>query len=245
MVSKFKAWRNAVKDAKNNIPGREDPNFAQFEQELMAMARNKARQVAAKFEPKLEILKGKHKPLLKAYDRISKDYDTHSSQIGRSEPSVELSMGKYYILMLLFVLGEIPMNSLAFAVFGENQIFTWVMAISVAVAIPWIAHALGILFKRWAQPWWKSAIPVGSLIFLTVGGLIAIGYVRVEYLGDLNTAAGGSGFSNSAFIGAAFVGLNLVILAAATLCSYFAHDKDPHLHHLHRRTNQINKNKIK
>jgi hypothetical protein len=58
MVSKFKAWRNAAKDAKNNIPGREDPNFAQFEQELMAMARNKARQVAAKFAPKLEILKG-------------------------------------------------------------------------------------------------------------------------------------------------------------------------------------------
>jgi len=241
MVSKFKAWRNAVKDAKNNIPGRDDPNFAQFEQELMAMARNKARQVAAKFAPKLEILKGKHKPLLKAYERISKDYDNHSSQIGRSEPSVELSRGKYYMLMLLFVLGEIPMNSLAFAVFGENQIFTWVMAVGVAVAIPWIAHALGILFKRWAQPWWKSAIPVGSLIFLTVGGLIAIGYVRVEYLGDLNTAAGGSGFSNSAFIGAAFVGLNLVILAAATLCSYFAHDKDPHLEHLHRRTNQINK----
>ena len=43
MVSKFKAWRNAVKDAKNNIPGRDDPNFAQFEQELMAKARGKAR----------------------------------------------------------------------------------------------------------------------------------------------------------------------------------------------------------
>jgi hypothetical protein len=82
---------------------------------------------------------------------------------------------------------------------------------------------------------------VGSLIFLTVGGLIAIGYVRVQYLGDLSTATGGSGFSSSTFIGAAFVGLNLVILAAATLCSYFAHDRDPHLEHLHRRTNQLNK----
>jgi hypothetical protein len=230
-----------VKDAKKNIPGGDDPNFAQFEQELMAMARSKARQVTAKFGPRLEILKGKHKPLLKAYERISKDYDEHSAKIKRSEPSVELSRGKYYILMLLFVLGEIPMNSLAFAVFGENQIFTWVMAIGVAVAIPWIAHALGILFKRWAKPMWKSAVPVGALLFLTIGGLIAIGYVRVQYLGDLNVAAGGSGFSNSTFIGAAFVGLNLVILAAATLCSYFAHDKDPHLEHLHRKTNHINK----
>ena len=40
---------------------------------------------------------------------------------------------------------------------------------------------------------------------------------------------------------AALVGLNLVILAAATLCSYFAHDTDPKLEHLHRRTNQLNK----
>ena len=49
------------------------------------------------------------------------------------------------------------------------------------------------------------------------------------------------GFANSKFIGAAFVGLNLVILAAATLCSYFAHDKDPMLEHLHRKSNKINK----
>jgi exonuclease VII large subunit len=33
----------------------------------------------------------------------------------------------------------------------------------------------------------------------------------------------------------------MVILAAATLCSYFAHDTDPMLEHLHRRTNQLDK----
>jgi hypothetical protein len=241
MYSKMKARRNAMNDAKNNIPGRDDPNFSQFEQEMMAMARNEARQVTADSGPKLEVLNGKHKPMLKAYERISKDYDAHAAQVGRSEPNVELSSGKYYILMLLFVLGEIPMNSLAFAVFGENQIFTWVMAVGVAVAIPWIAHAMGILFKRWSGPWWKNAIPIGSLLFLVIGGLIAIGYVRVQYLGDLSAAGAASSFGNSTVIGAAFVGLNLVILAAATLCSYFAHDKDPMLEHLNRKTNHLNK----
>jgi hypothetical protein len=241
MYSRFKAWRNAIKDAKKNLPGREDSNFAQFEQELMSMARNEARQVTATYGPQLEMLKGRHKPLLKAYERISNDYDTHAAKIGRSEPSVELSRGKYYLLMLLFVLGEIPMNSLAFAVFGENQIFTWIMAVGVAVAIPWIAHAMGILLKRWSEPWWKTAVGVGMLLIVTVGGLIAIGYVRVQYLGDLSAAGAASSFGNSTVIGASFVGLNLVILAAATLCSYFAHDKDPMLDHLHRRTNQLNR----
>ncbi len=241
MYSRVKARRNAVNDAKNNIPGRDDPNFAQFEQELMAMARSEARQVTAEYVPKLQVLNGKHKPLLKAYERISADYDAHAAKIGRSEPSIELSRGKYYILMLLFVLGEIPMNSLAFAVFGESQIFTWIMAVGVAVAIPWIAHAMGILLKRWSDPWWKSAVGVGTLLVLTIGGLIAIGYVRVQYLGDLSATGAASSFGSSTVIGAAFVGLNLVILAAATLCSYFAHDKDPMLEHLHRRTNQLNK----
>ncbi|MBW2057698.1 MAG: hypothetical protein JRH07_03545 [Deltaproteobacteria bacterium] len=241
MYSRSKARRNAISDAKSNIPGRDDPNFSQFEQELMAIARNEARQVTAAYGPKLEILNGKHKPLLKAYERISKDYDAHAAKIGRSEPSVELSRGKYYVLMLLFVLGEIPMNSLAFAVFGESQIFTWIMAVGVAVAIPWIAHAMGILLKRWSGPWWKNALGVGILLLLTVGGLVAIGYVRVQYLGDLSRAGAVSSFGSSTVIGAAFVGLNLVILAAATLCSYFAHDKDPMLEHLHRRTNQLNK----
>jgi hypothetical protein len=207
----------------------------------MAMANNEARQIMSKYEPQLEILNGKHKPLLKEYERISKDYEAHAKKIERSEPSVELSRGKYYILMFLFVLGEIPMNSLAFSVFGESQIFTWIMALGVAVAIPWIAHAVGILIKRGSVPWWKNGIGVAALLVLTIGGLLAIGYVRVQYLGDLSEAGAVSSFGSSKFIGAAFVGLNLVILAAATLCSYFAHDKDPLLEHLHRKTNQINK----
>ena len=82
---------------------------------------------------------------------------------------------------------------------------------------------------------------VASLLLLTIGGLLAIGYVRVEYLSDLNAAGDVSAFGNSKLIGAAFIGLNLVILAAATLCSYIAHDRDPLLEHLHRRTNKLNK----
>jgi hypothetical protein len=241
MYSRKEVRKNAKIDARNNIPERDDPNPSQFEQELMAMARHEARQVTSKFAPKLELLTGKHKPLLKAYQRISNDYDKHATKIERSEPSVELSRGKYYILMFLFVLGEIPMNSLAFAVFGESQIFTWIMAVGVAVAIPWIAHAVGILLKRGSEPWWKHAVGVASLLLLTIAGLLAIGYVRVQYLGDLSSAGAVGSFGNSKFIGAAFVGLNLVILAAATLCSYFAHDHDPLLEHLHRKTNQLNK----
>jgi hypothetical protein len=241
MYSKLRARQNAIKDAKNNLPGRSDSQFSAFEKELMAMARYEARQITSSNAPKLELLNGKWKPLLKDYERISKDYDAHAAKIGRSEPSVELTRTRYIVLMSLFVLGEIPMNSLAFAVFGENQIFTWIMAVGVAVAIPWIAHSMGILFKRWSDPWWKNAIPIGALLFLTVAGLVAIGYVRVQYLGDLNKARAMSSFTNSTLIGAAFVGLNLVILAAATLCSYFAHDTDPMLEHLHRRTNQLDK----
>ncbi|CAB1058638.1 hypothetical protein D1BOALGB6SA_3394 [Olavius sp. associated proteobacterium Delta 1] len=242
MYTKKEVQKNAIVDAKNNIPSRDDPNFSQFEQECMAMANNEARQVMTKFEPQLEMLNGKHKPMLKEYQRISKDYDAHSKKIERSEPSVELTRGKYYILMFLFVLGEIPMNTIAFSVFRESQIFTWIMALGVAVAIPWIAHAVGILIKRGSVPWWKNGIGVATLLMLTVGGLAAIGYVRTEYLKDFSsTGETVASFAHSSFMGIAFVGLNLVILAAAILCSYFAHDKDPLLEHLHRKTNQINK----
>jgi hypothetical protein len=241
MYSRLRARENAIRDAKNNLPGKGDQQFSSFEKELMAMARNEARQITSYYSPKLEVVNGKYKPLLKDYERISKDYDAHAAKIGRSEPSVELSRTKYYVLMLLFVLGEIPMNSLAFAVFGENQIFTWIMAVGVAAAIPWIAHSMGILFKRWTVPWWKNGVGIGALLLLTIGGLVAIGYVRVQYLGDLSKTGAVSGFGSSTLIGAAFVGLNLVILAAATLCSYFAHDTDSMLEHLHRRTNQLEK----
>jgi len=143
MYSRTKARQNAMNDAKKNIPGRDDPNFSQFEQELMAMARNEARQVTADYGPKLEVLNGKHKPLLKAYERISQDYDAHAAKIGRSEPSVELSWGKYSILMLLFVLGEIPMNSLAFAVFVASK--------ALATARSLVLHSLVSTWSFWLQ----------------------------------------------------------------------------------------------
>jgi len=241
MYKKSQVGQNAKIDAKNNIPGINDENPSQFEQELMAMARHEARQVTSKFGPQLEKLNGQHKPLLKDYQRISKDYDAHSAKIERSEPSVELSRGKYYALMFLFVLGEIPMNSLAFAAFGENQVFTWIMAVGVAVAIPWIAHAVGILLKRGSTPWWKNGLGVSALLILTVAGLAAVGYVRVFYLSEMANPGEITDLSSNKFMGVAFVGLNLVILAAATLCSFFAHDTDPKLEHLHRRTNQLNK----
>ena len=241
MYSKSEVRKNAKIDAKNNIPSIDDPKASNFEQECMAMANTEARKIMTKFEPKLEILNGKHKPLLKKYERISKDYDEHSKKIGRTEPHVELSRGKYYVLMTILVLGEIPMNTIAFSVFRESQIFTWIMAIGVAVAIPWIAHAVGILVKRGSVPWWKSAICVVSLLLLTIGGLVAIGYVRIEYLKDLtSTEETPMSFANSSIMGFAFVGLNLVILAAAILCSYFAHDTDPLLDHQYRKTNKIN-----
>ncbi len=257
MYKKSQVKQNAKIDAKNNIPAINDPNPSQFELEMMAMARHEARQVTAKYGPKLEKFNGQHKPLLKDYERISKDYDNHSAKIERSEPNVELSRGKYFFLMLLFVLAEIPMNTLAFAVFRENQALTYIMAIGVAVAIPWIAHAVGILLKRGSEPWWKSGIGVAALFIITIAGLIAIGYVRVEYLESIAAAASEAAEGLAAtdavpveghatakiekFIGPAFVGINLVILAAATLCSFFAHDEDPLLAHLHQRTNQLNK----
>ena len=161
MYKKSAVRKNAIIDAKNNLPGKDDPNFSQFEQECMAMAQTEAREVMAKYEPKMEMLNGKYKPLLKDYARISKDYEAHTAKIQRSEPSVDLSRNKYYLLMSLFVVGEVPMNSLAFSVFGESQIFTWVMALGVAVAIPWIAHALGILLKRGSP----TFLPGDSCIF--------------------------------------------------------------------------------
>jgi hypothetical protein len=242
MYSKKEVRKNAIIDAKNNIPSIDDPNFSQFEQECMAMANNEARKIMTRFEPKLEILTGKHKPLLKQYERISQDYDEHAKEIGRTEPHVELTRGKYYILMTILILGEIPMNTIAFSVFRESQIFTWIMAIGVAVAIPWIAHAVGILLKRGSTPAWKNYLVVSALLLLTIGGLVAIGYVRTEYLNDLvHSGEATASFGNSSIMGVAFVGLNLVILAAAILCSYFAHDKDPLLEHQYRKTNKINK----
>jgi hypothetical protein len=49
MYSRKKVRRNAIVDAKNNIPGVTDPNPSQFEQELMAMSKNEARQVTSKY----------------------------------------------------------------------------------------------------------------------------------------------------------------------------------------------------
>ncbi|HEX7401697.1 MAG TPA: hypothetical protein VF369_05910, partial [candidate division Zixibacteria bacterium] len=64
MYNRLTARQNAIRDAKNNLPGRGDPQFSSFEKELMAMARNEARQITSSYAPQLEVLNGRYKPLL-------------------------------------------------------------------------------------------------------------------------------------------------------------------------------------
>ena len=134
-----------------------------------------------------------------------------------SEPSYHL------VLLGLLTVGETAFNLVAFNVFREPAFYTALMALAVGVAIPLCAWAIGVWVRQWPPPWWVTAAKLVVVAGVVVAVLVGINRVRLAYLQE----------QAPEFVGAhpelslAFFTVNIVILVAAALVTYLAHDPEP------------------
>ncbi len=120
----------------------------------------------------------------------------------------------YWAVIALILVGEFPLNAVAFRLFGESDLFTYVMTASVAVALVAIAHFLGVALAGQVRSWLAWV-----LVVVPVAAIGVISLVRYDYLrrvgGDLVGPVVGT---------LAFALINLVVFAAAAGWSYLRHD---------------------
>jgi hypothetical protein len=142
--------------------------------------------------------------------------DAWAASAGRPEDAGWHGIGPvlYWAVIALILAGEFPLNAVAFRLFGESDLFTYVMTASLAVSLVAIAHFLGsaLAGQVRSRAVWVFAVAL-------VGAVAVISLIRYDYLrrvgGDLVGPVAGT---------LAFALINLVVFAAATGWSYLRHD---------------------
>jgi hypothetical protein len=123
------------------------------------------------------------------------------------------------------LVAEFPLNAIAFRLFGEAEVLTWVMTAGLAVMLVVCAHGLGT-FLRLEQPTMAERRWIWVLITVPVLALIGIALIRARYL-SVEAAVTGLNVLGPVVGSLVFLVINLLIYTGATMLSYLAHGPRP------------------
>jgi hypothetical protein len=132
----------------------------------------------------------------------------------------------YAVAITSILIAEFPLNAIAFRLFGEAEVLTWVMTASLAVTLVLCAHGLGT-FLRQTHPSMAERRWVIVLVALPVLAIIAIALIRARYLA-IEEEVTGLDTLGPVVGSAAFLIINLLVYTGATMLSYLAHAPRDH-----------------
>jgi hypothetical protein len=144
----------------------------------------------------------------------------------------------YVFALAAIFFGELPLNGIAFQLFGEGTAETWIMTIGLAAVLVVCAHGLGVLLRADVLPT-KELVLAWMLALLPVVAIVAIGVIRVAYLENLGGTASILSDLGDVTGTVVFGVINLIIYLGAVMLSYLRHDPVTHgidkLERMHKR----------
>lgn len=177
------------------------------------------------YEVKEERVMNEDKILKRDFLVAKQTLQTIQERVGRNSPIIHFKSGILYILLLLGIgISEVPLNLQIFQKFGEAFFITIIMASSLAIAIPVLAHFTGVFIKQRKEKgeYLFFAIVCILLFFVFNFGIsIFRAYVLAENIGQE---------SNQLNI-VIFTCLNLILFIIGVLAAYFRHDESYELEH--------------
>jgi hypothetical protein len=149
----------------------------------------------------------------------------HADEFFASSPprgvAARISPRVYAVAIIAILIAEFPLNAIAFRLFGEAEILTWVMTASLAFTLVFCAHGLGT-FLRTEQPTMAERRWIVVLVVLPVLTIVAIALIRARYL-SLESAITGLQVLGPWVGSLVFLVINLLVYTGATMLSYLAH----------------------
>jgi tetrahydromethanopterin S-methyltransferase subunit G len=226
------------KDGEKNIPEMGSYTPAQFEQALMAHGEQEVQRIfksaslrISKLQPEFEAGQRRLEEIETRLKPISEIYDARKKELGRDVaipfPSI------FHIALILFLgIGEFPLNTVVFRLFGEAEYLTYVMASTLAITIPLLGLFIGIHLRH-SVPRPVGNIMVGVLTPVAVGAaLYSISILRNAYI-FAQVSSGEPSLSGQDQMAYSLFALNTLVFFAAMVCSFFAHDPDEKLDSAH------------
>lgn len=222
------------KDGERNIPEMGSYMPAPFEQALIANGEQavqgiykiaslkiaRLRPVVETYQRRLDELERRMKPLAAAYH-------ARLAELGR-DATILFPPFFHWVLILFLALGEFPLNTVVFRLFGEAEYLTYVMASTLAIIIPLIGVFIGV-HMRHSLPKTAGNILIGFLTPVAVGAaLYAVSLLRNTYI-QSQFANGQPPGTDSNQMAHALFALNSLVFFGAAVASYFAHDPDEKL----------------
>ncbi len=154
--------------------------------------------------------------------------DAHREELVLAPPTpagARISTRVYVAAIVAILLAEFPLNAIAFRLFGEAEVLTWVMTAGLAVMLVVCAHGLGT-FLRLEQPTMAERRFIWILIAVPVLALVGIALIRARYL-SMEAAVTGLNVLGPVVGSLVFLVINLLIYTGTTMLSYLAHAPRP------------------
>jgi tetrahydromethanopterin S-methyltransferase subunit G len=225
------------KDGERNIPEMGSYTPAQFEQALVSYGEQEVQRIyenasqrISKLQPlaqasqkRLEDIEARIKP-------VSETYEARKKELGRDVAIPFPSL--YHIALILFLgIGEFPLNTVVFRLFGEAEYLTYVMASTLAITIPLLGLFIGIHLRHSVPPLIGNVL-IAVLTPLSVGAALhAISLLRNSYIAA--QVASTSAVTTGDEMAYALFAMNALVFFAAFVSSFFAHDPDQKLDFAH------------
>lgn len=230
--------REGQRDGEKNIPDMSSYSPSPFEQVLISHGERKAQRIyeiaslrIAKLQPVFQALKKRFEDLENRQNPVGQRFEDRKKELDRDVAIPFPS--KYHLGLILFLaIGEFPLNTVVFRLFGEPEFLTYVMSSTLAVTIPLLGLFIG-LHLRQSIPRVAGNILIGLLTPISVGAsLFSISVLRTAYITS-QAASGEVAMSNPEQMEYVLFSLNILVFFAALVSSFFAHDPDEKLDLIH------------
>ncbi len=239
------------KDGEKNIPEMGSYQPAPFEQALIANGERKAQQVyqkasirVSKIQPYFEAHKKHLEDLESRIKRVSTTFSARKDELNR-DLAIPFPYIYHVALIIFLGIGEFPMNTIVFRLFGEPEYLTYVMASTLAITIPLLGMFIGIHLRQSVSRGIGNFI-IGTMPIIAVAAaLYAISLLRNTYIFSQADPTQPMA-ANPEQMAYALFAINSLVFCAAMVGSFFAHDPDEKLDFAHyslifldRRRNKI------
>jgi hypothetical protein len=236
------------KDGERNIPEMGSYTPAPFEQALISNGEQAVQQIYKAASMRI----AKLRPVVEAYQRqldeverrirpVAEGYRVRTADLGR-DATIVFPPVLHWALIAFLVVGEFPLNTVVFRLFGEAEYLTYVMASTLAIIIPLIGVFIGV-HVRHAIPKRVGNMLIGILTPVVVGAtLYAVSLLRNTYIASQFSGSGQINPEGNQMAYALFA-LNALVFFGATVASYFAHDPDERLDNFHQSLRALERKK--
>jgi tetrahydromethanopterin S-methyltransferase subunit G len=233
-VDESRILAEGQKDGERNIPEMGSYTPAQFEQALIAHGEQEVHRIykdaalrIARLTPMFHAWHRRLQDVERRAQPVSDRYAARARDLGR-DVTISFPAVLHVGLILFLGIGEFPLNTVVFRLFGEPEYLTYVMASTLAITIPLVGVFIGIHLRH-SIPRIAGNILVGLLTPLAVGAaLFAISVLRNTYIFS-QFSQGAPVPAGQQSLAYALFALNTLVFFAAMTASFFAHDPDERL----------------